>query len=196
MTLERKLRRWQILEVSRQSRGLLDGSWANAYTSLRLDLKGLGFRLTNLPMRWIVGYGYRPIYSIWWAVVIIAITAALVGKSYDKGDFAPTAAPILISERWKELAKPVADGGVKNPAEIWSSRTDEGRDYSTFSSVYYAADLFIPLVDFGQDADWAPSTTRSDWGIALHWIEPIIRALGWLITAMGAAAIGGIIRND
>jgi len=128
------------------------------------------------------------------AGIVIIFSVSWGAKwTWDAGDFTPTAAPVLVSQDWQDWAK---WGASKNPAHNWTDKISVGRDYSTFHPVYYAADLFIPLVEIGQDADWAPSTSRSWRGVWMHHFEPWIRLLGWIITAMGAAAITGFIRND
>jgi len=54
----------------------------------------------------------------------------------------------------------------------------------------------IPIINLGQEDAWAPSTSRGPWGRGFHWAIPIIEVLGWVITALGAAAVTGVIRND
>ena len=105
----------------------------------------------------------------------------------------PSAAQVLVSSDWQELAGP---DGSKTPGIIWSEKTEAGQDYETFHPIAYASDLFIPLVDFGQESAWAPSTNRGPWGWHLWWARWFIEGFGWIITAMGAAAITGFMRND
>lgn len=71
-----------------------------------------------------------------------------------------------------------------------------GRDYETFNAVAYAVDLVVPIVSLGQEAAWAPSTTRGPWGWWLWWVRWWLIALGWIVTAIGAAAVTGVIRRD
>jgi len=56
--------------------------------------------------------------------------------------------------------------------------------------------VVIPIIDFGQTGAWAPSTTRGPWGERLWWARWILSALGWIVAALGAAAVTGIIRKD
>lgn len=194
--MENRLKNWQVRELTLERDRSLDGTWKAGLHSFAYDAKLLVSRSSNLLLRIIVGYGYKPQNALVCALAVIGFTTILVQNSYLLGDFTPTAAPILISERWQELAAPLESGGVLNPAQVWTGETDEGRDYSTFNAMYYSADLFVPLVEFGQDNDWAPSTTRSILGKVLHWSEPIIRLIGWVVSALGAAALAGIVRND
>ena len=194
--MERQLRKWQAREMRLKSDRSLDGSWKAGFTSLFDELRLAAFGVSSGLLRLIVGYGYKPENSLICALAVIGATTVVVNQAYLQGDFTPTAAPVLVSERWQSLAAPIELGGHANPAEVWGTRLEEGRDYSTFNALYYSADLFVPLVDFGQDSDWAPSTTRSEWGRVLHWSEPVIRLIGWVVSALGAAAIAGIVRNE
>jgi len=100
-----------------------------------------------------------------------------------------------------------------NPAKVWSGDLPPkdwkpapdgipwktlapGRDWETFNPIAYAADIAIPLVSFGQTEAWAPSTTRQGKGLLLWWLRWIVTVCGWIVTALGAAAITGIIRRE
>ncbi len=153
-------------------------------------------------LRYLVGYGYRPWWALYWAIPIVALTALLAQKVWDAGDFAPNSGPVLMSAAWQELA---TDGSVANPAAFWAcsapaDTTDctkrAGRDYETFKAPLYALDLFVPLVNLGQDDAWAPSTSRGPWGRFAHNLIWAIKTIGWVMTAMVAGAVAGVIRND
>ncbi|MEL6683247.1 MAG: hypothetical protein AAFQ09_11495, partial [Pseudomonadota bacterium] len=98
------------------------------------------------------------------------------------------------------------DERITNPALVWSDKymlspegdpvLTPGRDYETFHAVAYAVDLVVPIVALGQEASWAPSTTRGPWGKVLWWVRWWLIALGWIVTAIGAAAVTGVIRRD
>lgn len=161
-------------------------------------------RFWDRVLRHLVGYGYRPWWALFWALPIVLIVALTVQKVWDAGDFAPNAAPVLMSAAWQELA---ASGAVQNPAAVWSCTAPSGggdypcagmagRDYETFKAPLYALDLFVPLVNLGQDDAWAPSTSRGIWGRVWHDLEWIVKTIGWVMTAMVAGAVAGVIRND
>ncbi len=165
---------------------------------VRTTFHGLWDRI----LRNLVGYGYRPWWALYWAIPIVALTALLAQKVWYEGDFAPNAAPVLMSASWQKLA---TDASVENPAAFWACAAPAdmsdctqraGRDYETFKAPLYALDLFVPLVNLGQDDAWAPSTSRSPWGRAAHNVIWLIKTLGWVMTAMVAGAVAGVIRND
>ena len=76
-------------------------------------------------------------------------------------------------------------------------KTEPGRDYESFSAWLYALDLFIPLDALGQEKNWAPSASRGAWGEWGHRLRWLVQMAGWVITAMGAAVVTGLIgRRD
>ena len=105
---------------------------------------------------------------------------------------APNAAPILISRDWIEATQ----SHPENPAQFWSQPGQAGQDYETFNAYAYAADLLVPIVNLGQEQAWAPSTSRSPLGQIGWWVRWFTKFIGWLLTALGAAAVTGVIRRD
>jgi len=142
--------------------------------------------------RYLVGYGYRPINFIWSLAGLILAGWLLAHQAYERGDFAPNSDVILSTSQWQALA----EGGSANPAKDWSDADGKGRDYETFSSFAYAVDVVIPIIAIGQEAAWAPSTNRGPWGQVLWWSRWVLTILGWIVTAVGAAAIAGMIRRE
>lgn len=159
-------------------------------------------------LRFAVGYGYKPFRSLIVLLFLIFTTATFSDRAWKSGDFAPNAGPVLVSSDWQRLSLSEA-----TPAKVWvGDRTPvgwqtskpeavwkevaPGRDWETFHPLAYGADVAIPIVDFGQTDAWAPSTTRGIWGELLWWWRWVATILGWIVTALGAAAITGIIRRD
>lgn len=143
----------------------------------------------------IIGFGYRPFRAIWTLLFLTVIGWALFAQTWAVGNFAPNSDVILISDSW--AAQQQAD----NPAQAWldAKRARDGHgvgeDYETFLSLAYAADVVIPIIDFGQEAAWAP-TTEGWWG-AIAWVARwVLKLLGWIAAALGAAAVTGVVRRD
>ena len=143
-------------------------------------------------MRFAVGYGYRPGRVLLLAVALILGLGLFFQRTWDAGDMAPNAAPILVSQAWITAT----ENQPENPAAFWSSKGQAGQDWETFQGFAYAADVVIPIVNLGQEEAWAPSTSRSPWGRAGWWIRWFAKAAGWIITVLGAAAVTGAVRND
>lgn len=147
----------------------------------------------------VVGYGHAPFRSIWCLVLLIMFTWYPAAGAWDEGSMAPNSGPILVSHDWqwevRKADKAKANGEKTNPAEAWG-KSIPGKDWESFNAFAYAVDVVIPIINFGQTDAWAPSTEREDWGRFLWWWQWVMTTLGWIVTALGAAAITGIIRQD
>ena len=97
------------------------------------------------------------------------------------------------------------------PLHIWSKGLDadevrkgppmdpalEAADYETFKAWLYALDLFVPLDALGQETAWAPSRDRGRWGRLAYYMRMPIQLSGWIITAIAAAVLTGLVgRKD
>jgi len=109
---------------------------------------------------------------------------------------APNSAVILTSADWQEAAKTgcatTQQPDCTMPLHIWEG-SHTRTDYETFNRYLYALDLFVPLDALGQENAWAPSKDRGAlgwWAYSLRWV---IQLAGWIITAVGAAALTGVI---
>lgn len=138
----------------------------------------------------LIGYGHHPFRSL--VALSLLILAAIVPAhyAYEAGDFAPNSAVIQTSDGWQDAQS------ADNPAKAWSAKDKAGRDWETFNRYAYGFDVVIPIINFGQTEAWAPSTTRGGWGWHLWWAKWVLSTLGWIVTALGAAAITGLIRRD
>ncbi|MEO1638740.1 MAG: hypothetical protein AAFU41_05775 [Pseudomonadota bacterium] len=171
--------------------------------ALRTGWRNLGSLIADKVFGVVVGYGHRPERSFYMLLVLVFIGWFLADRAWEAGDFAPTMGPVLMSEGWQALA---TDARIQNPAQVWSDKfmlaadgetiLTPGRDYETFHPIAYAVDLVVPIVALGQEASWAPSTTRGPWGKVLWSVRWWLIALGWIVTAIGAAAVTGVIRRD
>ncbi|WP_415220898.1 hypothetical protein [Pseudophaeobacter arcticus] len=139
-------------------------------------------------LRRLVGYGYKPRLIFYWTGGIILAMAILSSLTYRLGGMVPNAPVVLLSDEWGRAVIEF------NPAEAWLA-TPAGQHYETFSALAYAADVFIPLVPLGQEVAWAP-TTATKLGAVLWVLNWLVKLAGWFITALGAAAIAGVIRRE
>ena len=147
---------------------------------------------TDPVLRLTIGYGYRPARAVGLALILIVGLGLFFQAVWEAGDMTPNAAPILVSGDWISATKSHPD----NPAVFWSGVGQAGQDWETFSSFAYAADLVIPIVNLGQESAWASSTSRSPLGRIGWWLRWFAIGLGWVVTALGAAAITGLVRKD
>mmetsp|Transcript_28706 Transcript_28706/g.54249 ORF Transcript_28706/g.54249 Transcript_28706/m.54249 type:complete len:616 (+) Transcript_28706:72-1919(+) len=162
------------------------------------------FLIGDIVLRYVAGYGHHPFRSLAWLIGLWLVAVWLSHMAWSTGDFAPASAVLQAAPEWQELAaKDKAE--MPNPALEWSTRAlidgtrtgyKSGQDWETFSSHAYAADVVIPIINLGQTDTWGPSTERGDWGRRLWRYGFFLQIGGWIVTALGAAAITGIIRRD
>lgn len=138
----------------------------------------------------LTGYGHQPFRSLRFLFLLIGLAAIPSHMAWTFGGFAPNSAVIQVSDDWKALSH------KENAAEEWSAKTQAGRDWETFQAIAYATDLVIPIINIGQTDAWAPSTTRGAAGYHMWWLSWVLTIVGWIVTALGAAAITGVIRRD
>lgn len=147
--------------------------------------------------RGLFGYGHAP-GRVWFTIIpLLIFTTLLFGKIYTMGQMAPNSAVVLTSADWL-AAVHWADRMHTYPMHIWVGTgafagMPSAIDYETFSRWLYALDLFIPLDAIGQQATWAPSHDRGFWGAVGYWARFPIQVAGWVIAAVGAAVVTGLL---
>ena len=164
-----------------------------ALKSLWADARNLVRLLGDWILRWVTGYGHAPVRSAIALAVLFLIATSLANRAWNEGSFAPNSGPILVSTGWTDLAD---DPTIPNPAKAWSAHGAAGQDWESFNRYAYGFDVVVPILTLGQTEAWAPSTTRGAWGWRLWWARWVLSAFGWIVTALGAAAITGIIRRE
>lgn len=143
-----------------------------------------------------VGYGFRPGRSLIALVLLWIFAIVLAHFAWEEGSFAPNSAVALQSDSWATYSADHSYPPHPNPAKDWSLTSTIGRDWESFNRYAYAADIVVPIIDFGQTDAWAPSTTRGPAGVILWWARWVFTLFGWIVTALGAAALTGIIRRE
>lgn len=140
------------------------------------------------------GYGHAPAKVLIWIGAIWAFGFVLYGTTYQYGQMAPNSDVMLSSRDWmagvEAYAACATDCMV--PLRAWEA-TPAYQDYETFHPFLYALDLFVPLDALGQENAWAPSKDRGWWGWLGYWARMPIQMSGWIITAMGAAVVTGLV---
>lgn len=162
------------------------GDWVLATAALKFWSKCAFKRL--------FGYGHAPARVLVWIGAIWALGFILYGTAYQYGEMAPNSDVLLSSDDWmrrvKEYAACLADCVM--PLRAWEA-TPAYQDYETFHPMLYALDLFVPLDALGQENAWAPSKDRGWWGTIGYYARMPIQMSGWIITAMSAAVVTGLV---
>ncbi len=188
-TLATKLAAERRMEIRKQIEGARPFV-PNLGLAIGLRLRLGAETVADTLLRSVVGYGRKPFRSLGWLVTLIALCWVFALGAWHRGDFAPNSAVILQSTEWRSLTD------HPNAAQHWAETSRTGRDWESFHPLAYAADVVIPIVDLGQTEAWAPSTERGPWGAQLWYWRWFFIALGWIVTALGAAALTGIIRRE
>jgi len=69
--------------------------------------------------------------------------------------------------------------------------------YETFFAGIYALDLFLPVVDLGQEKAWAVTTpVLFGWGWWLRVASFLYQVAGWVIISLGLAAVTGFVQRN
>lgn len=174
-------------EYDRQEAAALSALTGN----LKRDVKAWVTKALDFIREKVAGYGHLPRNAIGQLFFLVGIASLLAFATWRAGDFAPNSGVILLSDEWQDYAT-TSD----NPAANWSKYAVAGKDYESFNALAYGADLVIPLISFGQEAAWAPSTSRSWMGWHMLWMEWVLTLAGWIVSAIGAAAVTNMIRRD
>ena len=202
---EDKQRRQEYLDgqaAHKQSRDHLNGDLRPAAASLWADGKfalNVLKRAAGYLFGLMFGYGHQPARVLPWIAAILGITICFAQQIHIHGQFAPTSSVVLTSQDWLDSfpTDPVPDSPLwRVQLDAWA-QTTSGRDCTSFSAFLYALDLFIPLDALGQEKNWAPSAERGWWGEWGHRLRWLVQMAGWVITAIGAAVVTGLIgRRD
>jgi len=159
--------------------------WENRLSLVNSVLSVCGDRI----YRYVSAYGYKPGRSVIHILILCAVLTVFVQLTWVRGGIVPASRSIVSSAEW---TKAVA-AGQRNPSAVWLK--SEGVDYTAFNPVLYAADIFVPIINFGQTSAWAPSAGRSDWGLWLFRMQAFFKILGWAYSAILVAALSGKIRR-
>lgn len=140
--------------------------------------------------RRIVGHGYLPERAL--IVSLKVLTVATLGYFivWRAGGMVPNSDVVMTSAQW---AQAMAENPAA-PAHAWE-HLGAGQHYETFNAFAYAADVFVPLFDLGQESAWA-ATTANFLGTMAWGAKWLLQGMGWLVSALGVAAITGIMQKD
>ena len=186
-------------EAKKADQKLLDEAWGGT-NAKRGDCGRIWLRLQRRRFwaglsRWVIGHGHKPERALFWALGFWGFGALVYFWAYRFGLMVPNSDVIMVSSEW--LAAVKANAGA--PTEAWTQDTVlSSKHYESFFAGIYALDLFLPLVDLGQESTWAVTTpTTFGWGWWLRVGTLLYQIAGWVIVSLGIAAVTGFVqRND
>lgn len=137
---------------------------------------------------WIVsGYGYKPIWCLYWIGAFILVGWYTLSNLYEAGNIVPNN-PILLAREWKLAAE-------ANLSYPYGDFFNYVPDYPKFYPLGYALDVFIPFVDLAQEKYWAVQNRADSFGGLLQRILWLYICIGWVLSAIFAASISGFVRR-
>ncbi|MFD2781317.1 hypothetical protein ACFS32_09530 [Novosphingobium pokkalii] len=156
----------------------------------------------------LVGYGYNVTRGIVLLVLAASAFSVCFEIGYDNGYFAPTNA-IMQQAYHNQCGAPgdtVDASGQKGRAaammkKSWNDPACTPPEYTSFQAFFYSLDLILPVVNLGQDGDWAPMVVDAKgdtlwWGEALRGLIIIEILFGWGLTLLIAAVMTNLIKKD
>jgi hypothetical protein len=172
----------QLARVMREG-----GNDAGAVTVLiamedsRLANSGLFWSIWGGFLKRTIGYGHRPLLTLFWSLIVVLLGWALAAIGARTGVMRPT---------WPE--------SVPHSSEA---------SYEEFHPLIYSLDVFLPFVDLHQEHYWWPDARASGnfaiFGNELRisgrmlryylWLQVIA---GWLLSAIFVAGVTGLLRNN
>lgn len=153
----------------------------------------------------LIGHGY----DVTWAVVALIAVMGGAGcayqKGYDRGYFGPTNA--VIQMHYHDQCGAPGDrlastgGAGLRPKRLWNDPACTPPEYTSFQPWLYSLDLILPVVNLGQDGDWAPMVANAQqqdlvWGQFLRALIIVEILFGWALTLLIAAVMTNLIKKD
>jgi hypothetical protein len=139
---------------------------------------GISARAWNWFLYITVGYGYRAWFSIVWAVVVVAIGAAVFQyATFLRATNAKVSAPVVAA----------GTAPQKQPGEGAASKLPH--------PVLYSIDVFLPFADIDQKKTWKLDD-KGDFFLAYQVWYLFEEIAGWVLTALLAAAATGLLKKQ
>ena len=181
------------------------------------------------------GFDRRPLRAVGLSLAIISICMLVFLRAYDIGMIKPSQPVVILTLQENQLETVKAARATESSAVPNLFAEPQGmaisklvcvpRDYETFNPVLYSVDVFLPFLDFHQEANWAvrlkqdnsqleqscraqkPQITYgfptevlhpADWLVVkfAKGISQLERTLGWLLTIMAGLAFTGTLRQN
>ncbi len=138
-------------------------------------------------LKYLMGYGYKPFRVIYWAVAIWLIGALLFSYGYNN-----------------DQIKPPSKFAWENKTTPYTKLYDH---YTVFNPWFYSLDVFLPIVNLGQQEHWKPkhemssnistkskkSKVSGSFLLAFVYLEILA---GWFLTSMLVIGFSGLVKQN
>ncbi len=161
-----------------------------AWTAGRARLSIAWSWIKDVLSRRIIGYGHAPQRAIYTMLAAILLLAPFFHIAYLNGVMVPNSDVILTSPSWLWAMIFNSD----TPTLVWENG-GTAKHYETFYALAYAFDVFVPIVDLGQQSAW--SATTVNWlDFSARIATMALEVIGWVVTALAAASITGLVQKN
>jgi hypothetical protein len=109
----------------------------------------LHIKLWHFLLRITVGNGYKPSRALWWSLAFVMAGWLVFATAGSLGYMAPRDGNVRVTEVWN------------HPEKNKTGVPELPRTYPPFNSFVYALDAYLPIIEFGQEQAWEPSTKKS-----------------------------------
>jgi len=172
----------------------LSGDQAARADGGKIWLRLQGRRLWAWLTHRVVGYGHMPERALRFVLGFWLVGTVVYFIAYRAGLMVPNSDVIMVSAEWLEAVR--ADRLA--PTALWTGDAIRASaHYETFFSAIYALDLFLPVVDLGQEKAWAVTTpVPFGWGWWLRVASFLYQIAGWVVISLGLAAVTGLVQRS
>lgn len=176
-------------------------------------------------LKYLISYGYRPFRPLWIGLVLVSLGGIFFTLGFNNNLMVPikngpsqsfiyqiaTISPHPESEQSDTVDSSVSS---KSSPETQRESTDKNKlkrpknlkpecwKYRIFYSLLYSLDTFLPVVNFQIANYWLPTaynqiqqSNPNWWGVGLCFYRWFLIVMGWIVTTLILAALGGIVRR-
>ncbi len=151
------------------------------------------------------GYGYRPVRLFYWSLCIWLACAFLYNYDAYRNKFTPADSSVYEDPSCHAAA--LAPKGTRPINPVFTPPCDG--NYPAFSPLVYSLNVFLPIVQLGQESAWAPATKPYSKVLLLNFIRPFIEPanflqlviwletlFGWVAGLLLVAVVSGLARKQ
>jgi hypothetical protein len=144
----------------------------------------------------LAGYGYRPLRTVGWMLILWLIAGLFYAAGEREGLFGPTNPRIYADMRFGECRSRTDRGDNR-----WTACERLPPEHAAFEPFIYSLDVILPLVDLKQETEWAPivhgptpkARQRGYQLRAIMWFEILF---GWIGSLLMVSAVGRLIERE
>ncbi|MEM7626753.1 MAG: hypothetical protein AAF333_14260 [Planctomycetota bacterium] len=140
-----------------------------------------------------LGYGYRWSRPFWWSVGIVLVSSILFGQAYEHDGIAAYNRLGHVGEGpyYQQVR---GEDGRSRLGDAIDQRQSEW--YPSYSSLVFALDVYVPLVDLEQTKYWQPISNRGGWSRFATWLMRFNIVAGWVFTTLFVGGLATMVRRE